>query len=230
MPVRGLALAQPILNSAAALEEYGPVLEDPTRRRLGPDPRLYSPVYDGRIDPGEPPFPHVKIAHLQILLQLMQSIVKIRIDQNDSTLNRTTDLGRLCQRILDMPPSRKQPHPPYTNDHVYETCRLTSVLLVRSLLTGKTWQALIHEDTMTSDFMHSLHASDPGSLWGKNIGLLYWVMLVWYCAAYGTAHYPYLHALTIRIQFELTFEYDDWHGALLPMVALKDLMPLGQIS
>ena len=237
----------PPLTHATVISEYGERLEDPTRPRTNPDPRLYSPVYDGRIDPKEEdPFPHVQSPHLRDLLEQMSAIVKIKIEQSDTTTTMQTPsqtqprphpnscssdpilFQKLCQNILTIP-SPSQRTTPLPNDHVYETCRLTSVFLVRSLLTGRSWQALGSEGTAVADLMHSLYASDPGAdLWGERIGLLHWVLLVWYCASYNTEHYIFLHSLTVRMQFELSYAYKDWHGACLPMVALSYLMPLEQ--
>jgi hypothetical protein len=230
MPVHGLA--PPIQNFAVAMDEFRPILEDPMRPRLGPNPELYSPVYDGRTDLGELPFPYVKTQPLRLLLQVMQSVVKICIDREDPELGpaaHATVLNRLCEQILDMrslPPLNSR----QSECNIYEACRLTSVLLARSILTGRSWQAIAHESTITLDFMRALHASDTGSLWGKNFGLLYWVTLVFHSAAFGTAQYPYLHALMTRIYFELTYTHDDWHGAIFPMISLKSLMPLEQVS
>ncbi|KIV97852.1 hypothetical protein PV10_01557 [Exophiala mesophila] len=181
IPVRGLAMASlPPLTHATVISEYGERLEDPTRPRTNPDPRLYSPVYDGRINPKEEdPFPHVQSPHLRDLLEQMSTIVKIKIEQSDTTTqtpSQTQDKApsyssdpilfqKLCQNILTIP-SPTQRTTPFPNDHVYETCRLTSVFLVRSLLTGRSWQALGSEGTAVADLMHSLYASDPGAdLW-----------------------------------------------------------------
>ena len=230
MPVRGLA--PPIQGFAAAVKEFGPILENPTRPRLGPSPELYSPVYDGRTGPGEPPFPCVKTQRLRRLLQVMQSIVTICIGREDSGsghVGHVTARDRLCQQILDIP-SLERFDPRQVGGHIYEACRLTSVLLARSLLTGRSWQAIVHESSILLDFMQALRASDPGSLWAKTLGLLYWVTLVFHCAGFGTTKYPYLHALKTRLYFEPAYEYDDWHGAVFPMIALKSLMPLEQIA
>ena len=216
MPVRGLA--PPVQGFAAAIDEFGPILANPTRPRLGPGPELYSPVYDGRSDPEEPPFPYVKAQRLRQLLQVMQSIVRICIGREDpgyGHVAHVTVRDRLCQQILDIPSLRRLNSRP-SGDHIHEACRLTSVLLAQSLLTGRSWQAIVHESSTLLDFMQALHASDPGSLWDENLGLLYLVTLVFHCAAFGTTEYPYLHALMTRLYFELAYEYDDWHGAVFP--------------
>ncbi|RVX76104.1 hypothetical protein B0A52_00461 [Exophiala mesophila] len=140
IPVRGLAMASlPPLTHATVISEYGERLEDPTRPRTNPDPRLYSPVYDGRIDPKEEdPFPHVQSPHLRDLLEQMSAIVKIKIEQSDTTTTMQTPsqtqprphpnscssdpilFQKLCQNILTIP-SPSQRTTPLPNDHVYET-------------------------------------------------------------------------------------------------------------
>ncbi len=75
----------------------------------------------------------------------------------------------------------------------------------------------------------ALQKTDLDKLWDKNIGLLYWVLLVFHCVAYSSpgpdSYYPCGHALLARVNFELTYSYHDWHGSLKPLLALRDLLP-----
>ena len=116
MPIAGLAL---LANSSTALKEYEHIFEDSWKSRTHPDLELYSPVYDGRTDPQEDPFPFAKREHLRLLLQMMQSVVKIWLRQTASPpQQQVTDnvvLKSLCQRIKDMPSSKLLKLPNHVN-------------------------------------------------------------------------------------------------------------------
>lgn len=229
MPVAGLA---PLADSATALKEYEYVFEDMWQSRDGPDTRLYSPVYDGRTDAADDPFPYVQREHLRLLLQMMQSVVKLWLQQVESPLEQQLDesivLDSLLDRILGMP-SSKIPNLPCTDDHVYEACRLVSVLMIRSVERGLSLHAVVQGTStgsaMLRDIKEALVHTELEGFWGNQFGLLYWVMLVYHCAAFGSVYHPFAHTLQVRLHFELTYSYVDWHAALKPMLALKDIIP-----
>lgn len=79
---------------------------------------------------------------------------------------------------------------------------------------------------MLEQIQDALKRTDLRSLWGDQLGLLYWVLLVFHCAAFDTPYYLFAHAIQVRIHFEVTYAHTDWHGALKPMIALKDIMAL----
>lgn len=224
MPTSGLA---PTLDSATVLKDYEHIFEDPWRSRTHPAPELYSPVYDGRDDQQDDPFPFVKKEHLRLLLQMMQSVIKIWLQQTKlPSQPQWPDfmvLDSLCQRIVSMP-SSKVPGLPCSDDHVYEACRLISLLMVQSVEAGRSWKCMVQGTSMLVDIKEALQRTDLGSLWGDNVGLLYWIMLVYHCAAYGTADYALAHTILTNIQFEITYSYEDWHAALIAMAELKDVM------
>ncbi|KAI1615606.1 hypothetical protein EDD37DRAFT_497953 [Exophiala viscosa] len=223
MPVAGLA---PLADSATALDEYEYVFEDVWQSRTHPDPELYSPVYDGRTDHENDAFPYVQRDHLRLLLQMMQSVINIWLRQITDDLrpkDETVVLDSLCSQILDMPSARK-PDLACSNDFMYEACRLTSVLMVQSVEQFVSWRDAAQGTTLVAEIKAALAKTELDGLWGKNIGLLYWVVLVLHCAAFETREYPFAHALQTRIHFQLTYEYRDWHGAVKPMLVLKDVM------
>ena len=225
MPIAGLA---PPADSRTALKEYEHIFEDTWTSRTRPDAELYSPVYDGRTDPRDDPFPFAKKEHLRLLLQMMQTVVNIWLRQTVTPLQQQATeevvLNSLCQRIKSMP-SSNLPKLPTTDHHIYEACRLTSVLMIRSVESGRMWRSVAEGTSLLGDIREALQKTDLDSLWDKQIGLLYWVILVFHCAAFGTPDYPFGHTLETRIHFELTYTYGDWHGALKPMLVLNDVMP-----
>lgn len=226
MPTSGLA---PPANPVTLLQEYQFVFEDQWKSRTEPDPILFSPVYDGRTDFTEDPFPCVEGEHLHILLEMMQDVIKLWLRQDSSLDAPHTDdksvLQSLHGGILAMP-SAHIPSLPCSNDHIYESCRLTSVLMVRSVQTARHWRNMAERDSILHQLREALQKTDLANLWGNKLGLLYWVILVFHCAAFGTPHYLLGHSIQTRVHFELTYSRTDWHGALKPMIALKDVMAL----
>lgn len=224
MPVAGLA---PLADSATTLQEYEYVFEDAWQSRTHPDPELYSPVYDGRIEPAaqEDPFPYVQREHLRLLLQMMQSVISIWLRQTTEgeQEDETVALDSLCTQILLMPSARRTGLA-CSKDFMYEVCRLTSVLMIQSVERRLSWRDAAQGTTLVAEIRAALGKTDLDGLWGSNIGLLYWVVLVFHCAAFETSDYPFAHALQTRIHFQLTYEYRDWHGAVKPMLVLKDVM------
>ncbi|KAJ9617266.1 hypothetical protein H2200_000987 [Cladophialophora chaetospira] len=226
IPTSGLA---PLADSRTLLKEYEHVFNDRWRSRTAPDPELYSPLYDGREDSNEDPFPFVSQEYLRVLLQMMQSVVKIWLRQRTSSVTQPTPadslmLNSLYQRIFSMPSSEVS-NLPCSNDYVYEACRLASVLLIRSVYSNRHWKYVAAGTSILSKIREALQNTALDGLWEKNIGLLYFVVLIFHSAAFGTPDYIYGHVLQGRIHFELTYSHNDWHGALRPMMALNDLMP-----
>lgn len=159
----------------------------------------------------------------------MQSVVKIWLNRKASTESQHTQadwliLKPLYQRIFNMP-SSKLPDMPSSNDHAYEACRLTSVLLIRSVFSNRHWRFVAADTSILQDIREALQKTDLDGLWDKNIGLLYFVVVIFHSAAFGTPDYLFGHVLQGRIHFELTYSYNDWHGALQPMMVLNDMMP-----
>ncbi|OCT52446.1 hypothetical protein CLCR_10295 [Cladophialophora carrionii] len=224
IPTSGLA---PLADSRTLLSEYERVFEDRWRSRTHPEPELYSPLYDGRQDLSDDPFPFVGREHLRLLLQMTQSMIKIWMRLNASPAAQQAPpnsliLKSLHQRIFSMP-SSAVPDLPSSNDHVYEACRLTSLLLIRAVENHRHWRSEAVGTSILQEIRGALHKTDLDGFWGKNIGLLYFVVLVFHSAAFGTPDYLFGHALQGRIHFELTYSYNDWHGALLPMAVLNNL-------
>ncbi|KIW68466.1 hypothetical protein PV04_04408 [Phialophora macrospora] len=226
LPTAGLA---PPADSRTLLSEYEHVFEDRWRSRTAPEPELFSPLYDGRQDSSEDPFPFMDRDHLRLLLQMMQSVIKIWIRVKASPAAQQAPannliLKSLYQRIFNMP-SSKVPDLPSSNDHVYEACRLTSVLLIRAVEHNQHWRSEAAGTSLLQRIRDALQKTDLDGLWGKNIGQLYYVVLVFHSAAFGTHEYLFGHVVQGRIHFELTYSYNDWHGALLPMAVLNSLAP-----
>lgn len=226
MPTPGLA---PLIDSATAFKEYKYVFEDEWQSRTHPEAELFSPVYDGREDPDEEPFPYVHADHLRHLLQLIQTVIKIWTRQTRTPLNvgdkEVAVLDLLCPQILDLP-SAELPGLPCTGDYMYEACRLTSVLMIQSVARSESWQTAARGSGLLRELRAALERTElgptlergiSGGLWNRNIGLLYWIGLVFHCAAFGSTDYGFAHALQTSLCFELTYSYHDWHGALIPV-------------
>ena len=122
-------------------------------------------------------------------------------------------------------PSSRLSDMPCSDDHIYEACRLTSMLLIQSVESNRHWHVVATGTSTLRDIRDALQKTDLDRLWDKNIGILYFVALVFHSAAFGTPENPYGYVLQGRVHFEVTCSYNDWHGALLPMAVLSDLMP-----
>lgn len=217
------------MDTRTTLQEYNHVFEDRWRCRTNPDPELYSPLYDGRRDPNEDPFPFVYDEYFRLLLQMMQSVVKIWVRQRTSETARPSNtdgllLRSLYYRLLTLP-SANVPDLPCSNDPMYEACRLTSILLIRSIESNQHWSVVATGTPILKGIRDALKRTDLDGLWHKNIGLLYFVLLVFHSAAFGTTDYPFGHVVQGRVHFEVTYSFNDWHGVLLPMLVLNDLLP-----
>jgi hypothetical protein len=226
MPISGLA---PPANSATLLKDMEFIFEDQWKSRTEPDLTLFSPLYDGRVNPLDDPFPYVESNHLHVLLEVMQEIITIWLASGFSewppSRNATSVLEPLQIGVLTMP-SAHVPSLPCSGDYVYECCRLISVLMVRSFQARCSWKAMAARNSLLPQLREALHKTDLGGFWGNRLGLLYWVILVFHCAAFGTPDYLLGHAVQTRIHFELTYSRTDWHGAVKPMIALKDIILL----
>ena len=160
----------------------------------------------------------------------MQSTIKIWVRQRTCPTGQQDAadpliLNSLCKRILSMP-SSDVPDMRCSNDHMYEACRLTSILLISSVGHDRHWRFAAEGTSILQHIREALQKTDLEVLWDKNIGLLYYVALVFQGAAFGTPEYPFGHVLQGRIHFEVCCSYSDWYGALKPMAVLSDLMPV----
>jgi hypothetical protein len=167
--------------------------------------------------------------HLQLLLQITRSIINIWLRKKAASplAQSPADsaaLKALYRRLFLMPSSQLQ-DVPCSNDHVYEACRLTSLLLVDSVESNRHLRGIARNGSALQEIRLALQKTDLDGLWGPNIGLLYFVVVVFQSAAFGTLEYPFAHVLQARIHFQVTYSHDDWHGALLPMAVLYDLTP-----
>lgn len=229
MPTSGPA---PSVNSGTALQDYEFVFEDQWRRRTEPDPKLFSPAYDGRSNSTEDPFSHIEAQHLHMLLDMMQDVINIWLHRGVSLKQPHTDATLVLQYlqvgILSLPSAYDHSFP-YSNDFIYESCRLTSVLMARSAQTISNWKLTAERESLLRPLREALKRTDLAGLWGNKLGLLYWVVLVFSCAAFGTPNYLLVHSILLMIHSELTHTKTDWHGALIPMIALKDVISLCDI-
>ncbi|KEF54692.1 uncharacterized protein A1O9_09134 [Exophiala aquamarina CBS 119918] len=224
LPTSGLAAP---VNSSTVLQDYEFVFEDQWRTRTEPDPTLFSPVYGGSAESTEDRFPCVETQHLYRLVEMMQDAINLWLQRDVSLRPPYTDvtlgLESLEARILCLPSAHDQSFP-YSNDFIYESCRLTSVLMVRSVQTISNWKITAERESLLRPLREALKRTDLAGLWGNKLGLLYWVVLVFSCAAFGTPDYLLGHSILLMIHFELTYTKTDWHGALMPMIALKDII------
>lgn len=230
IPVPGLA---PVAGEDL-LQQYEYVFDDQWRSRKNPEPVLYSPLYDGREGWDADPYPHVKAEYFRLLLEMMRNVVclwqKRAANHQRTLLDEENLLEVLSCQILAMP-SADVLNILCSNDYIYEACRLTSVLMIWSVQEEQSWRAMGQKTNITTRIRGILERTVRGELWDRKTGLLYWVTMILACASFGTPDYMFAHCVLLRIQWELIYCHDDWHGALKPMMVLKNLMAMcGEVS
>lgn len=218
MPVSGLASSS--YGSLQSMQKmFGTSSIDPSHD-------LLSPIYNE----SKIPFPGVKNRRLRSLLQLTQCVLDdwttpYSISKSDLTLPEIRQ--SLHQRLENMPSSPTQTGEVY-QDGVYEACRLTAVLMIRSLEGHESWFEAAKKGAFLRSCREALSRTNLGDLWGSQIGLLYWIVLVMHTASFRTPHYPFYHGIFSRITFELTYRYDDWYGSVKPLTNLRRIMQICQ--
>jgi hypothetical protein len=186
---------------------------------------LLSPIYNE----AKQPFPSVKSEWLGTLLEVAQCTFDFWITSvSDSKCELTYASARkscknFSQRIEDIAYSLGR-------DGIYESCHWTASLMVRSVENCESWLESAQRDTILHSCRDALSRTNLGDLWGTQIGLLYWVVLVMHCASFQTPSYPFYHSIFIRLIFELTYRYDDWYGAVRPLTNLQSIMQVSRLA
>jgi hypothetical protein len=165
---------------------------------------LLSPIYNE----AKLPFPGVKSERLRTLLEVTQFtfdfwITSVRASMCELTYASARESCKsFRQRIDDIVYSPGR-------DGIYESCCWTASLMVRSVENCESWLESAQRDKTLHSCRDALSRTNLGDLWGTQIGLLYWVVLVMHCASFQTPSYPFYHGLCSRLIFELTYRYDD---------------------
>lgn len=186
---------------------------------------LLSPIYNE----AKQPFPGVKSERLRTLLEVTQCtfdfwITSVSASKCDLTYASARESCKTFrQRIEDIAYSLGR-------DGIYESCHWTASLMVRSVENCESWRESAQRDTTLHSCRHALSRTNLGDLWGTQIGLLYWVVLVMHCASFQTPSYPFYHSIFSRLIFELTYRYDDWYGAVRPLTNLQSIMQVSRLA
>jgi hypothetical protein len=133
---------------------------------------LLSPIYNE----AKLPFPCAKGHRLQKLLQLTQFVLDHWMTYGSISQGPLASLEKcknLHQLLKNMPSSPVQTGEVY-QDGVYESCRLTAVLMIRSLELTTSWLNTATQDKVLQSCREALLRTNLGELWGPQIGLLYW--------------------------------------------------------
>jgi hypothetical protein len=121
-----------------------------------------------------------------------------------------------CFHIL-----RSRPVSRHTStDNVYKACRLTAEVSILAFTESGTWLEAAKGTLIPTSVQDALSKTNLGDLWGEQIDLLYWILLIMQCASWGTPNYVFFHRVLPRIFYELTYDLDDWHGGIVPMIEL----------
>lgn len=93
--------------------------------------------------------------------------------------------------------------------HRYECCRLTTILMTRVLSRSQGWSDAADGTSFADDLVFSLSNSDLSELWGNQVGLLHWVVLVAYAVLHKTKHRLFVGGLMHRIMSEISYGDQD---------------------
>lgn len=111
---------------------------------------------------------------------------------------------------------------------ILRLCRMTANIMARTCHLGVAMRLAVEGTALVKNIKSGLQRSDLGQLWGPNIGVLYWIVLVTHCASFGREHYLFFHTTLMRLWFQMTCQKDDWRGALKPMLVLRDFARMAE--
>ena len=174
-----------------------------------------SPFYD-------PPFeqsPTNLPLGLQLLSLNMRTFMAILQNEKHEDLANRSQLQRIRTEIRKairmVPPligSKRMEH-----EHIYECCRLTSLIMLRAEEASLSLRAAVENTTILEDIRHSLQHTDTANLWGDHIGLLFWVIVVVNAAAFHTTHHLFTTSILTNLMFEVCYSDYDLDVALIPL-------------
>lgn len=141
----------------------------------------------------------------------------------------------LRARLLSHPAISSSSAPAYLyNDYIYESIRLTSLILLRLSDTclpvqiafspsRATPSAVIPPENLTpaADLIpllcEVLRNSPFGNGWDDMLGVLYVVVIIGTCASRGKPEFTFLSAVGMRCMFDLCYEDSTWASSIRPM-------------
>lgn len=104
-----------------------------------------------------------------------------------------------------------------------KACVLTAHTMLYLLLSRtEDWRLEAQNKVRAAQVRVHLQETDLAGLWGSNIGIMYWIVLVMYCASFQSTDQVFYHATLYRMWFQMAFELNDWRGAIQPMLVLRD--------
>lgn len=115
---------------------------------------------------------------------------------------------------------------------MWRACTLTARTMLALLSSEKIedWRSQVQEMSNVAQVREHLQKTDLAGLWGPNIGILYWIVLVMYCASFQSVDQVFYHATLYRMWYQMAFELNDWRGAIQPMLVLRDFTRCSAIS
>lgn len=187
-----------------------------------PDERLASPLYC--VDPRQHHhgFGTVKDEQTRELLLMLQRCFSHSVDTRDH-LGHHAAL-RICRTLSTIMNSTDPPD--HSSTAIYATCYWTTMIMLRLFEQRCDWRSAVHGTMIVPHIKTLLQMTDLGDLWGPNIGVLYWVLLVLYCASFQTTYFSFFNETLSRLYFHIVYQLDDWRGAMRSMLMMRDLSRL----
>jgi hypothetical protein len=184
MPIAGLAYA-----AQFRLTDFEHVFGE--RSDTAPMKALISPLYNEKPQLFDQAFPNVTSKDMRNLLQQLQDLVGLwrKGCYRCSLISPAsrTRYTRIKRTIEGLPSSMNQS----CSDLIYKSCHLTTLLMIRAFENSKSWAEATKGTTLRETIREALSRTELGSLWGDNLGLLYWIVLVMHCSSFGTPEFMF---------------------------------------
>lgn len=187
------------------------------------DERLASPLY--RVETGQhcSGFQSVKDEQTRNLLLELQHCFSHSVDLHNDRGDAALKISQTLSKIMnDADP------PEHSSTAIYATCYWTATIILRLFERRCEWRSAVHGTVIVPHIKALLQMTDLGDLWGSNIGVLYWVLLVLSCASFQTPYFSFFNETLSRLYFHVVYQLDDWRGAKRSMLMMRDLSRLAR--
>jgi len=139
------------------------------------------------------------------------------LDDRSATVTSAREARRGLRTTLEKLPLTAE-SPTAESGYMYECCRLTTMLLLRAEANDCRLRDAAYDTDILARVAYALRKTDLYSLWGGQIGLLFWVVMVCYAAA-SIGHFFRRTSNFLLTNFSLAIRGTDCHFA----VALRPL-------
>lgn len=156
---------------------------------------------------------------LQLLRDTRDLVQTVEWEVQSATHDKAHILTKrlyLRDKILYLP-TAKDPGHDITNDYIYESCRIASLIIVRVIDTSLPIIEAVKGTDLPVLIKAALKRTDIVNAWGDMNGCLFWASTVGAAAARQTSDWPYLAGVFVRLMFEMAYRNWCWAAAVSPV-------------